>query len=68
MKRIFFFFVFLLSFSFVMAQESESVISADRPGMATGVDILPFKKVQFETGFQWDYSDGASAADPYTGA
>ena len=61
MKRIFFFFVFLLSFSFVMAQESESVISADRPGMATGVDILPFKKVQFETGFQWDYSDGASA-------
>lgn len=61
MKRIFPFFVFLLSFSFVMAQESEPVISADRPGMATGVDILPFKKVQFETGFQWDYSDGASA-------
>lgn len=61
MKRILFSFVFLLSFFVSMAQETEFVISADRPGMATGVDIMPFKKVQFETGFQWDYSDATSA-------
>lgn len=60
MKRIIFSLLFLLSFSVLVAQESEFTISADRPGMATGVDILPFKKVQFETGFQWDYS-GTSA-------
>ena len=60
MKRIIFSFLFLLSLSVLVAQESEFTISADRPGMATGVDIMPFKKVQFETGFQWDYS-GTSA-------
>lgn len=60
MKRIIFSLLFLLSLSVLVAQESEFTISADRPGMATGVDILPFKKVQFETGFQWDYS-GTSA-------
>ena len=43
----------------VSAQESASVISADRPGMATGVDVMPFKSVQWETGFQYDYSSGA---------
>ena len=61
MKRIIFFLLFLFSLFVSMAQESEFVISADRPGMATGVDILPFKKVQFETGFQWNYSDATSA-------
>lgn len=60
MKRIIFSLLFLLSLSVLVAQESEFTISADRPGMATGVDIMPFKKVQFETGFQWDYS-GTSA-------
>ena len=60
MKRIIFSLLFLLSLSVLVAQEPEFTISADRPGMATGVDILPFKKVQFETGFQWDYS-GTSA-------
>lgn len=43
----------------VSAQESATVISADRPGMATGVDVMPFKGVQWETGFQYDYSSGA---------
>ena len=60
MKRIIFSLLFLLLLSVLVAQESEFTISADRPGMATGVDILPFKNVQFETGFQWDYS-GTSA-------
>lgn len=34
----------------------ETVISADRPGAATGPDVVPFKKVQLETGFQYDYT------------
>ena len=25
----------------------------------TGVDVMPFKSVQWETGFQYDYSSGA---------
>ncbi len=41
----------------MMAQEA--TISADRPGMATGVDVLPFKSVQWETGFQYDYASGS---------
>ena len=32
-------------------------VAADRPGMATGVGVLPFKTIQWETGFQWDYAD-----------
>lgn len=32
-------------------------VAADRPGMATGVGVLPFKAIQWETGFQWDYAD-----------
>lgn len=39
------------------AQE-EVTISADRPGMATGVDVLPFKSVQWETGFEYGYEGG----------
>ena len=59
MKR---FFLIVLAIVFAMgisAQESASGISADRPGMATGVDVMPFKSVQWETGFQYDYSSGA---------
>lgn len=41
----------------ISAQEASS-ISADRPGMATGVDVVPFKGVQWESGFQYDYSGG----------
>ena len=59
MKR---FFLIVLAIFFAMgisAQESASSISADRPGMATGVDVMPFKSVQWETGFQYDDSSGA---------
>lgn len=61
MKRITIFLFFIISLLSITAQESIDVISADRPGMATGVDIMPFKKVQFETGFQWDYADKTSS-------
>ena len=55
----------LLVFSFaalcLQAQDVENTesqsVAADRPGMATGVGVLPFKTIQWETGFQWDYAD-----------
>ena len=61
MKRI----SLLLLFTFValclQAQDVENAepqsVAADRPGMATGVGVLPFKAIQWETGFQWDYAD-----------
>ena len=59
MKRFFLISLAIALAMGVSAQESASVISADRPGMATGVDVMPFKGVQWETGFQYDYSSGA---------
>lgn len=55
----------LLLFTFatlsMQAQDVENTepqsVAADRPGMATGVGVLPFKTIQWETGFQWDYAD-----------
>ena len=63
MKR---FFLIFLAVAFAMgisAQESASSISADRPGMATGVDVMPFKSVQWETGIQYDYASGAHSLE-----
>ena len=63
MKR---FFLIVLAVAFAMgvsAQESATVISADHPGMATGVDVMPFKGVQWETGFQYDYSSDAHSLE-----
>lgn len=56
MKRITIFLLFIISLISVTAQESTNVISADRPSMAKGVDVMPFKSVQWETGFKWDYA------------
>ena len=53
----------LLTFAVVcmQAQDVENAeplsVAADRPGMATGVGVLPFKTIQWETGFQWDYAN-----------
>ena len=49
----------LLLFTFVavclQAQDVENAeplsVAADRPGMAKGVGVLPFKTIQWETGF-----------------
>ena len=63
MKR---FFLIFLAVAFAMgisAQDSASSISADRPGMATGVDVMPFKSVQWETGIQYDYASGAHSLE-----
>ena len=63
MKRFFLISLAIALAMGVSAQESASVISADRPGMATGVDVMPFKGVQWETGFQYDYSSGAHSLE-----
>ena len=56
--------IFLLLLMFATLLQAQEVVneealavSADRPGMATGVNVLPFKTVQWETGVQWDYSN-----------
>lgn len=40
--------------------ENEPSISADRPGMATSTDVMPFLKVEWETGFEanWNGTPG----------
>lgn len=55
---------FLISFLWLaivalQAQSTENLggVAADRPGMATGVGVLPFKAIQWETGVQWDYTN-----------
>ena len=43
----------------LQAQSTENLesVAADRPGMATGVGVLPFKTIQWEMGVQWDYTN-----------
>lgn len=52
----------------VYAQEVHEIpsISADRPGMATGTDVMPFLKVQWETGFEATYDGSPSILLPTT--
>lgn len=52
--------------SFCHAQEEQPGVIADRPGMSTGPDVLPFLKVQWETGFESDWADGCSITLPTT--
>ena len=57
----FFCLVLLMTISIgVFSQNDESTISADRPGMSTGTDIMPLHKVQWETGvaFDWEHRGG----------
>lgn len=44
----------------VVAQTNEPVISADRPGMSTGTDVMPKGKVQWETGVGYESEGGAA--------
>jgi len=60
-------FLILVFFATAAFAQEESSFTADRPGAATGTDVLPFKSVSWETGFQYDYADGAhSIALPTT--
>ena len=49
---------FLMASVMAVAQTDEPVISADRPGMATGTDIMPKGKVQWETGGGYEMAGG----------
>ena len=51
MKTFFLFFALFGITRMSFAQDAPA-ISADRPGMATGPDVMPFLKVQLETGFE----------------
>ena len=55
MKTKLLLFVFSLVALCLQAQDVENAeplsVAADRPGMATGVGVLPFKTIQWETGF-----------------
>ena len=61
MKKISLLLLFTFAVVCMQAQDVENAeplsVAADRPGMATGVGVLPFKAIQWETGFQWDYAD-----------
>lgn len=59
MKRLLFLTLFLSSISVFAQTDEETSISADRPGMATGTDIVSCMKVQWETGFESTY-DGST--------
>lgn len=43
-----------------LAQTDEPVISADRPGMSTGTDVMPQGKIQWETGVGYESEGGAA--------
>ena len=45
-------FLITLTISLFSQTEDAPSISADRPGMSTGTDVMPFLKVQWETGFE----------------
>ena len=49
--------LFLIS-SFCHAQEDLPTISADRPGALTGTDVMPFHKLQWETGMAYESMAG----------
>lgn len=60
MRNLFFAILFLPLGLF--AQETEEIwMAPDRPGMATGTDVMPFKKVMWETGFEGGWIGGAHA-------
>lgn len=61
MKNIALFFIGICLAGWCLAQDEEPIISADRPGMSTGTDVMPLHKVQWETGigFDWEHRSGA---------
>lgn len=51
--------IILLAASMMAMAQDEVNFSADRPGAATGVGVVDFKGVMWESGFQHDYISGA---------
>ena len=56
MKKLFPLILLLACLVAANAQTETPAVAPDRPGMATGTDVTPFLKVQWETGFEstWD--------------
>lgn len=51
--------IILVMMAMPMLAQDEVKFSADRPGAATGVGVVDFKSVMWESGFQYDYTGGA---------
>ena len=64
MKQKVFTITFLLMSLMAFSQNDDLTISADRPGMATGPDVMPFRKVQMEMGFETSHSNTTSVLLP----
>lgn len=61
MRRYILLIILISLFTAVKAQETvsdEIEFSADRPGMATGTTLMQHKKMMFESGFEFNYSEG----------
>lgn len=59
-KKLLFIAALFMLLNTAMAQNETSTISADRPGMSTGTDVMPKGKIQWETGVGYE-SVGGSA-------
>ena len=67
MKKLLISLVVLAFFMAAKAQTDEvPTVSADRPGMATGTDVMPFLKVQWETGFETYFTEEPGILLPTT--
>lgn len=60
MKKILLISLMALFSATALAQTGEPVISADRPSMSTGTDVMPKSKVQWETGVGYESEGGAA--------
>ncbi|MBO7570741.1 MAG: transporter [Bacteroidales bacterium] len=66
MNRLFSLVMLMFISMVAFSQNDESSVSADRPGMATGTDVMPFLKVQLETGFEVSSSGSTEILLPTT--
>lgn len=66
MKKVLLAVALLVATFLCIAQEEQPSVMADRPGMSTGPDVLPFLKVQWETGFEGGWGDVHSVLLPTT--
>ena len=66
MKRLILAASFAILSLFCFAQEEQVGVAADRPGVLMCPDITPFKKVQWETGFECAWMEGHSLTLPTT--
>ncbi len=66
MRPHYFLFVILFPLSLFAQEAADDWMQPDRPGMATGTGIMPFKSVMWETGFQCDWNSGHAITLPTT--